>query len=123
MLSPLIFDIRVDVVTEHAREELLNEILFADDPVLISESLEDSRKRFQRWRSALEGKGLKVNVKKTKIMVSRTEGEIVVSKIDLCGICGKRIRPNAVCYAQCTRWIRGRCTNKSDLQFCKICCL
>ena len=46
----------VDVVTEHATEGLLNEILYADGLVLISESLEDLRERFQRWRSALEDK-------------------------------------------------------------------
>ena len=45
-LSLLIFAIVVDVVTERAREELLNEILYADDLVLMSESLEDSRERF-----------------------------------------------------------------------------
>ena len=37
MLSPLIFAIVVDVVTEHAREGLLNEILYVDDVMLISE--------------------------------------------------------------------------------------
>ena len=46
MLSPLIFAMVVDVVTEHAREGLLNEILYADDLVLMSESLEDLRERF-----------------------------------------------------------------------------
>ena len=91
VLSPLIFAVVVDVVTEHAREGLLNEILYADDLVLMSESLEDLRERFERWRSALEDKGLKVNVGKTKMIVSETEGEIVLSKIDPCGICGKRL--------------------------------
>ena len=42
-LSPLIFAIVADVVTEHAREGLLNEILYADDLVLMSESMDDSR--------------------------------------------------------------------------------
>ena len=65
VLSPLIFAIVVDV-TEHAREGLLNEILYADDLVLMSESLEDLRERFQRWRSALEDKGLKENVGKLR---------------------------------------------------------
>ena len=45
-LSPLIFATVADVVTEHAREELLNEILYACDPVLIGESLDDLRERF-----------------------------------------------------------------------------
>ena len=109
-LSPLIFAIVVDVVTEHAREGLLNEILYADDLVMMSESLEDLRKRFQRCRSALEGKGLKVNAEKTKMMVSVKEGEIVFSKTNPWGICGKRVESNAVCCTKCTKWIYGRCT-------------
>ena len=88
----------------------MNEILYADDLELISESLEDLRERFQRWRRAFEGKGLKVNVGKTKMMLSETEGEITLSKIDPCGICGKRVGSNAVCYTQCMKWIHGRCT-------------
>ena len=100
MLSPLIFAIVVDVVTEHATEGLLNEILYADDLVPMSESMDDSRERFQKWRCALEGKGLKMNVGKTKIMVSGTKGEIVLSKIDPCGICGKRVGSNTVCCTQ-----------------------
>ena len=109
VLSPLILAIVVDVVTEHA-EGLLNEILFADDLVLMSESLDDLRERFQRWKSALEDKGLKVNVGKTKMMVSETEGEFVLSKLDPSGICGKRVGSDAVCCTQCTKWIHGRCT-------------
>ena len=89
VLSPLIFAIVVTVVTKHAREELLNEILYADDLVLMSESLENLRERFQRWRSALEDMELKVNIGKTKMMVSGREGKIVLSKIDPCGICEK----------------------------------
>ena len=36
----------------------------------MSENLEDIKVRFQRWKSALEGKGLKVHIGKTKMMVS-----------------------------------------------------
>ena len=49
----------------------------------------------------MEDKGLKVNVGKTKMMVSGTEGEIVLSKIDPCGKCGKRVGSNAVCCKNC----------------------
>ena len=87
-----------------------NEILYEIDLVLMSESLEDLKERFQRWRSALEDKGLKVNVGKTKMMVSGTEAEIALSKIDPCGICGKRVGSNVVWCKQCTKWIHGRCT-------------
>ena len=46
VISPLIFAIVVDAVTEQARKGLLNEILYADDMVLMSENLEDLRERF-----------------------------------------------------------------------------
>ena len=41
VLSPLIFAIVVDAMTEQASEGLLNEILFADNLMLMSESLND----------------------------------------------------------------------------------
>ena len=89
VISPLIFAIVVDAVTEQARKGLLNEILYADDLVLMNENLEDLRERFQRWRGALESKGMKANTRKTKIMESGAEREIVRSKVETCGICGK----------------------------------
>ena len=58
----------------------------------------------------MKDKGLKVNVGKTKMMVSGTEGEIRSSKIDPCGICGNRVRSNAVCCTQCMKWIYERCS-------------
>ena len=48
VLSPLIFAIVVYAESERAREGLLNEILYADGLVLMSENLEDLRERFQR---------------------------------------------------------------------------
>ena len=52
----------------------------------MSKNLEDLRARFQKWRSTIKGKGLKVNIGKIKIMVSGTENAIALSKIELCGI-------------------------------------
>ena len=57
----------------------------------------------------LKGKGLKVNVGKTKMMVSGTKEEIVLSKIDPCGICGKRVGSNDVRCTQYVKWMHGRC--------------
>ena len=63
----------------------------------------------------MEDKGLKVNVGKTKMMVIGTEGEIVLSKIDPCGVCGKGAGSNAVCCTQCTKSIHGRCTKMKKI--------
>ena len=47
MLSPLLFAIAVDVISENAREELMNEILYADDLVLMSKSFLNGKKRLK----------------------------------------------------------------------------
>ena len=110
VLSPLLFAIVVDVVTERAREGLLMEMLYADDLVLMSETMDGLREKFQKWKDAFECKGLKVNLKKTKVMVSGSEGEVLKSKIDPCGVCGKRVKANSVLCTKCKKWVHGRCT-------------
>ena len=109
-MSPLLFAIVVDVITEEAREGLMNEILYADELVLISENIDDLRKKFIKWKDAFERKGMKVNIGKTKLMVSGEEGERTNSNIDPCGICGKRVMANSVWCSKCGKWIHGRCT-------------
>ena len=75
MLSPLLIAIVVaDVITEKARKCVVNELLYADDLVFMSEAMDDLKERFWNWKDSLESKGLKVNTTKTKVMVSGLEG-------------------------------------------------
>ena len=46
VLSPFLFEVVVDAVTELARMVVLSELLYADDLVLISEIVEGFRKNF-----------------------------------------------------------------------------
>ena len=46
VLSPLLFAIVVDVITENARRGVVNELLYADDLVIMSEDMEDLKERF-----------------------------------------------------------------------------
>ena len=82
VLSPLLFAIVVDVVTENAKRGVVNELLYADDLVLMSKTIEDLKERFWKWNDTLGSNGLKVNIRKTKLMVSGSEGEQFKSKID-----------------------------------------
>ena len=51
VLSPLLFAIAVDVTTEYSKEELINNILYADDLVLMSKSTENLREKiFEKER-------------------------------------------------------------------------
>ena len=67
VLSPLLFAIVMDAVTETARGGLPWEVLYADDLVLMSDNEEDLMRKIAEWRGCLRSKGLKVN---TKVMVS-----------------------------------------------------
>ena len=52
MLSPLVFAIVVDVVTESVRSGLMSKMLYADDLVLMSETMEGLREKFWKWKEA-----------------------------------------------------------------------
>ena len=69
VLSPFLFALVVDVVTEFAREGALSELLYADDLVMMSETIERLRNKFMKWKEAFESMSLKVNLGKTKVVV------------------------------------------------------
>ena len=81
-LSPLLFIMVMDVLTEDVRDGSLMELLYADDLVLCGESLNDVMDKYKRWKNAVEGKGLRVNVDKTKSMQLSFGKKSSVSKVD-----------------------------------------
>ena len=56
----------------------------------------------------LESKGLKVNTRKTKVMVSGSKGELFKSKTDPFGVCEKRVMANSVLCTKCGNWVHGK---------------
>jgi len=46
------------------------ELLHADDLVVIAETEEDLIKRLNEWNNNVENKGMRVNMDKTKVMIS-----------------------------------------------------
>ena len=111
VLSPFIFAVVVDVVTEFDRECVLSELLYVDDLVLMSETIEGLRRKFIKLKEAFASKGLNVSLGKTKVMVSGNITKYGMSKykVDPCGVCSLRVRANSVLCVQCGRWIHGRC--------------
>ena len=67
-LSPLLFIIIMDVISEDTGEESPWSMLFADDLVLCDENREDLEGRLEDWRQRLEGVGLKVSRSKTEYL-------------------------------------------------------
>ena len=87
---------------------VVNKLLGADDLTLMSETMKHLKERFWNWKDVLESKGLKVNNRKAKVMVSGLEGELFKSKIDPCIVCGRRVMANSVLCTKCGNWVYGR---------------
>ena len=64
VLSPLLFAVIVYIITENLKRGVVNQLLYADDLVIMSETMKDLKERFWNWKNALKSKGLKVNTRK-----------------------------------------------------------
>ena len=51
---------------------------------------------------------MKVNNTKTKVIMSRSKRELFKIKIDLSGVCGRRVFANSVLCRKCENWVDGR---------------
>ena len=86
-LSPLLFIIVMDVLTEDVRDGSLMELFYVADLVLREESFNEVMEKYRRWKNAVEGKGLR------------------------CGVCGERVGCNSIPCTKCQRWVHRRCNN------------
>jgi hypothetical protein len=101
----------MEMVTAEIREGLPWEILYADDLVILAESEEELKKKVLKWKKAMEAKGLKVNLGKTKVMFGGEEGEVeeLMCKWP-CGVCSKGVGRNSIQCTACSKWIHKKCS-------------
>ena len=69
-LSPLLFMIVMEVISEEFRVALPWELLYADHLAVIAETEEELIKRRNEWKDNVESIGTRVNMNKTKVMIS-----------------------------------------------------
>ena len=108
--SSLLFGV-VDIVTELAREGVLSDLRYADDLVLMSETIDGLRDEFMELMDVVESQGLKANLGKTKVMVSGgiTKDGLSISKVDQSEVCGVRVVVNSVLCVRYGKWIHTGC--------------
>ncbi|MCI4385498.1 hypothetical protein PGIGA_G00051260 [Pangasianodon gigas] len=74
-LSPFLFAMVMDQLSEEDRQESPCTMMFADDIVICSESREQVEENLEKWRFALERRGMRVSRSKTEYMcVNEREG-------------------------------------------------
>src|SRR5271163_1660086 len=97
VLSPLLFTVVLEALSEEFREGLPWELLYADDLALLAESKEELLVKIKRWKEGMEIKGLRVNMGKTKVMRSQfSDVQAVDSGKWPCGVCRKGVGLNSV---------------------------
>ena len=67
-LSPFLFAVIMDRITDEVRREPPWTMLFADDIVICKETREEMERRLESWRYALERRGMKVIRSKTEYL-------------------------------------------------------
>lgn len=128
VLSPLLFIMVLEALSQEFRVGLPLEMLYADDLVLMAESMEEVTERYTRWKVGMETKGLRVNVGKTKVMVSEVGGGSVTESGQWpCAVCKKGVGRNSIKCNVCSLWVHGRCSGirgrlREDVAFsCSVC--
>ena len=127
VLSPFLFSIVLDILCEDGRKDAFYKLLYAYDLVLMAETMEELEAQFIRWKAALEGKRLKFNLNKTKVMESGGgSGVGFLAKIDLFSVCEKRVMVNCVRCKTCKKWAYARCAKRVSYRMnenfeCKVC--
>jgi len=99
-LSPLLFVIVTVAVPKEFIVVLPQELLYADDLIVIAENEDDLIKRLNVWNNNVENRSMKVNMNKTKVMITG-ECQKVMQKAARwpCGVCGRGVGNNSI---QCT---------------------
>ena len=106
-LSPCLFAMVMDRMTDDISEEAPWTMMFADDIVICSESKEQVEEKLESWRYALERRGMIVNRRKTEYMcvnerqdtgsgTVKMQGE-EVTKVDDFKYLGSTVQSNGEC--------------------------
>ena len=86
-LRPLLFKIVMEEATKKVQIGDPCELLYADDLVLSADSKEGVTKMFKDWSSAVELRGMKVNIGKNKLDIrEEKKGGNIIWSISLCSV-------------------------------------
>ena len=130
VLSPLLFTVVLEALSNKFRGGLPMEMLYADDLILIAESEEQLKEKVRIWKEGMEAKGLRVNLAKTKVLKCGVGcGQVTKSGKHPCGVCRQGVgdRGYSIKCNKCQSWVHKKCSGvkgrlRPDTNFqCKAC--
>ena len=117
ILSPLLFIIVLEALSHEFRCGVPWEDLYADDLVIIAKWLEECVRRLLTWKEAMEEKGLRVNVGKTKIMICGTGLDLLQSSGEFpCAVCCTGMGSNSIFCKGCKHCVHKKCSGLKRLK-------
>ena len=111
VLSPLLFVIVLEALSCEFRTGTPWELLYSDDLVISAETEEGLKMKLNKWKTEMEAKGVRVNLGKTKIMVSGVNLQTLKdSGKYACSVCRKDVGSNSIYCAGCSHWVHKKCS-------------
>ena len=111
VLSLLSIAIVLEALSREIRSGCLEKLLYADNVTLFSKTLEGLKGKLETWKRVLESKWLRVNVKKTKMMIrSKNAVKVTIDGKFPCAVYRKGLGSNFILCQFCRCWLHKRCS-------------
>ena len=111
VLSPLLFIIVLEALSREFRTGCPWELLYADDLMIADENPVQLEAKLSEWKKNLDTHGLRVNMGKTKVLISGTGMETLKDSGKYpCGVCRKGVGGNSIFCEGCSHWIHHKCS-------------
>jgi len=77
----------------------------------MAEIEQDLIKRLNEWKNNVENRGMRVDVNKTKVMISGEHQKPVHKAAKWpCGVCGRVLGSNSIQRTNCRKWVHKKCS-------------
>jgi len=78
---------------------------------VIAETEEDLIKRLNEWKGFMENRGMRVNMNKTKVMISGEWQKVTQKAVRWpCGVCSRGVGNNSIQCTSCKKWVYKKCS-------------
>ena len=111
VLSPLLFIMVLEALSREFRTGSPWELLYVDNLVIMADSVEELSEKVHTWKVGMEAKGLRVNMGKTKCLVSGSQLDKLLKHGEYpCAVCLQGVARNSIYCGRCLCWVHKRCS-------------